>query len=324
MMKKIWLALLLLLLLPSSSFAQSLSLSWRDNSTDENGFRCERSTNGGTFSQVCEVGANVTTWKDTNVTLGVPYCFRVRSFNTAGNSAYSNAPCMTLTADAPDAVLNLTSTTVPETAPTGLVLALSFNEGSGTILGDRSGNNGTGVIVGAAWSTFGKYGNALSFDGDNDVVTVPDSGVLDLTTALTLESWVFPTEAGDWRTVILKEKAGDLVYSQYSSDGGGLPSSVLYVGTTKQYLDGPAPLPLNQWSHLATTYDGSQYRFYINGIQVIARAQTGKLAASTGVLRIGGNSIWGEYFQGRIDEIRIYNRALTPAQIVADMNTPLM
>jgi hypothetical protein len=51
--------------------------------------------------------------------------------------------------------------------------------------------------------------------------------------------------------------------------------------------------------------------------------RTGPIATSTGPLRIGGNSLWGEFFQGRIDEVRVYNRALTPAEIQTDMNTPV-
>ena len=62
-------------------------------------------------------------------------------------------------------------------------------------------------------------------------------------------------------------------------------------------------------------------RLYVNGLQVASRSQTGQMQASGGVLRIGGNNIWNEYFQGRIDEVRrTYNRALTASQIQADMN----
>ena len=61
----------------------------------------------------------------------------------------------------------------------------------------------------------------------------------------------------------------------------------------------------------------------MNGIQVAQRNQTGAMQTSTGALRIGGNSVWGEYFKGRIDEVRIYNRALTSSQIQTDMNTPV-
>ena len=70
-------------------------------------------------------------------------------------------------------------------------------------------------------------------------------------------------------------------------------------------------MPLNVWSHLAATYDGATLRLFVNGAQAASQAFTGSIATSTGVLRIGGNGVWGEYFQGRIDEVRIYNRALT-------------
>jgi hypothetical protein len=80
---------------------------------------------------------------------------------------------------------------------------------------------------------------------------------------------------------------------------------------------------VNTWTHLASTYDGATLRLYLNGSQVASTATTGNIEVSGGVLRIGGNAIWGEYFSGLIDEVRIYNRALTPAQIQTDMNTPI-
>jgi hypothetical protein len=72
--------------------------------------------------------------------------------------------------------------------------------------------------------------------------------------------------------------------------------------------------------HLAATYDGQQQRLYVNGVQVANRAQTGASLTSTSALRIGGNGVFGEYFAGRIDEVRIYSRALTAGEIVTDMN----
>jgi hypothetical protein len=62
-------------------------------------------------------------------------------------------------------------------------------------------------------------------------------------------------------------------------------------------------------------------RLYVNGVEVASRAQTGPVLVSDSPLRIGGNSVWGEFFQGRIDEVRIYSRALAPSEIQADMNT---
>ena len=89
---------------------------------------------------------------------------------------------------------------------TGLVGAYSFDAGSGSVVADTSGAGNTGTLSGATWTT-GKNGNALSFDGVNDWVTISDSASLDLTTGMTLEAWVKPAAPSSiWRTVVLKER----------------------------------------------------------------------------------------------------------------------
>jgi hypothetical protein len=87
---------------------------------------------------------------------------------------------------------------------------------------------------------------------------------------------------------------------------------------------GLAPLPLNTWTHLAGTYDGTTMLFYVNGIQVNSVAQTGAIATSTSPLFIGGDSISGQYWTGLIDEVRVYNRALSASAIQTDMNNPVV
>jgi hypothetical protein len=76
----------------------------------------------------------------------------------------------------------------------------------------------------------------------------------------------------------------------------------------------------NTWVHLAGTYDGMTERLYVNGSEMANRPLSGSIQITDGVLRIGGNSIWGEFFKGRIDEVRIYNRALSANEIQTDMN----
>jgi hypothetical protein len=83
---------------------------------------------------------------------------------------------------------------------------------------------------------------------------------------------------------------------------------------------GTSAVPLNTWTHLAVTYDNATLRLFVNGVQVGSSAAAGPLLTSTGVLRIGGNGIWGEFFQGRIDDIRVYGRALSAVEIQSDMN----
>jgi Concanavalin A-like lectin/glucanases superfamily len=126
-----------------------------------------------------------------------------------------------------------------------------------------------------------------------------------------------------WRTVVMKEIAGGLVYVLYAHDNAPWPAVYVRVGGVDRSVAGVSPLPLNAWTHLATTYDGSTLRLYVNGAEVGTQATSGAIQVSTGRLRIGGNAIWSEWFAGRIDEVRIYTRALTAAEIQADMATPV-
>jgi hypothetical protein len=210
----------------------------------------------------------------------------------------------------------------------GLVAAYGFEEGSGTSVADRSGNGNTGTIAGASWTTAGRFGKALSFDGVNDWVTIAHAAELSLTTGMTLEAWVYPTAngGGAWREVLIKEQTGDQLYNLYSNNEVNVPAFQAYAAAqpaTVQRVPGPSELPVNSWTHLAGTYDGTTMRFYVDGVQVGTKAVSGNLLTSTGAVRIGGNSVWGEFFQGRIDEVRIFNVARTAAQIAADMNTPV-
>jgi hypothetical protein len=203
-----------------------------------------------------------------------------------------------------------------------LVAAYGFNEESGTSVSDASGNGHTGTISGATWSAQGRFGNALAFNGLNQWVTVPHSSQLNLTTALTLEAWAFPTAASGPRDILLKEGSTGDLYNLYARNWRGLPEANVFVGGTNRVAEGPG-LSANVWTHVASTYDGTTLRLYLNGVEAASTVVSGPIATSPGPLRIGGNSLWGEYFQGRLDEVRIYNRALTPAEIQTDMNTAI-
>jgi hypothetical protein len=162
----------------------------------------------------------------------------------------------------------------------------------------------------------------LTFNGSSSWVSVADNNSLDLT-AMTLEAWVYPTvQPAGWRTIIAKEQAGAVVYYLHAgSSSSNRPATGVTVAGGEQILYGGTRLLANTWAHLAATYDGSMQRLYVDGVQVASRTQTGAITTSTGSLRIGGNAVWGEYFQGRIDEVRIYNRALSQTEIQSDMNT---
>ncbi len=206
----------------------------------------------------------------------------------------------------------------PPPPPTAdLVAAYGFDEGSGTNVADASGRGNGGTVASGTWTTQGKFGSALTFNGTSTRVTVPNASSLNLTN-MTLEAWVYPTASGGWRDVIYRGP-NDSYYLESSSDSGAPATGGVFAPT----LYGPSALALNTWSHLATTYDGQMLRLYVNGTQVASRAETQPMLSSTGALTIGSDPSYGQYFAGRLDEVRVYNAALTQAQIQTDMATAI-
>jgi hypothetical protein len=253
---------------------------------------------------------------DTTTTVNGSHTLTAVARDAAGNSATAAARTVTISNSAPP----------PPPPPIGLVAAYSFGEGSGTAVGDASGNSNNGVVAGnAAWTTQGRFGPALSLDGVDDLVTIPDAPSLDLTTGMTLEAWVNPTALSGWRTIMMKEINAGLAYALYANDNAPKPAA--YVRLTNQSqssgVGGMSQVPLNTWTHIAVTFDGGTERLFINGAEVSTVAASGSIIQSSNSLRIGGNGVWGEYFAGLIDEVRVYDRALTATEIQADMATPI-
>jgi hypothetical protein len=297
----------------SAVTASQINLSWQDNSSNETGFIVERATNS-TFTQnlvSASVGANATTFQATGLSASTTYYFRVRASNSAGASGNSN----------------VASATTPA-LPSGLVGHWKFDEGSGTSAGDASGNGNNGTLVNApTWNT-GQSGSALRFDGVNDHVSVPNSATLNSTTSqIAVAGWVYheANQAG-WR-VLATRQYGTSWDDQFTL--GLLDNTARFgVHTTSGYpaLAGPA-LPVNQWVHLVGTYDGSTIRLYVNGAQVASASLSGALVSTTLPLLIGAghNNTSGavtETLQGRLDDVRLYNRSLSAAEVQALAGTP--
>ena len=237
----------------------------------------------------------------------------------------------TITAVARDVSNNTTTSsavtvTVDNTVappPPGLVAAYSFDEGTGTTAGDRSGHGNTGTLNNVTWSPNGVFGSAASFNGTtSSFVSVPDSSSLDLTNGMTLEAWVKPTTDSGWNTVLLKEQTNAYSYAMYANTNDNTPTGGVEAPSDTE-VQGNTQVPVNTWTHLAVTYNGTVLALYVNGAQVATTLATGPITTSNGQLRIGSNSIWGEPFNGLIDEVRIYNQPLTAAQIRGDMNTSI-
>jgi hypothetical protein len=215
---------------------------------------------------------------------------------------------------------------VPTAPPINqMVLALPFDEGSGTTATDVSGqkNNAT-LAAGANWDNTGRYGKAIILDGTG-YLNIPPAASLALAPAMTLEMWVYPTVAAtSFAAVIFHQR-----YFLYAaSETGYCPTPAFapvggYNTTVDNFICATSLPPVNQWSHLAVTYDGLTTNFYLNGNLVASQTSTAPMVQASANVTIGASD-FGEYFTGKIDEARVYNYSRTPAQIVSDMNTPLI
>jgi Concanavalin A-like lectin/glucanases superfamily len=122
----------------------------------------------------------------------------------------------------------------------------------------------------------------------------------------------------------MKARPGGLAYALYAGADAPRPSVNVWAGGSESEVSGPAQLPLNAWSHVAVTYDSVALKLYVDGTAVATRALTAPIVTSTGALTIGGNTVWPEWFNGLIDEVRVYERALTAAEIQADRDRPVV
>src|SRR5262249_21743979 len=111
----------------------------------------------------------------------------------------------------------------------------------------------------------------------------------------------------------------DRYFLEATSGQGSAPAAGATIGSNNTVAFGSTPLATDVWTHLAETFDGSVLRLYVNGALAGSVAQAGTLSTSIDPLQIGGDSIFGQQFAGVIDEVRVYNVALTPTQIQTDM-----
>ncbi|MBU0606415.1 MAG: LamG domain-containing protein, partial [Armatimonadetes bacterium] len=209
-------------------------------------------------------------------------------------------------------------------AQDGPVGSWSFDEGRGEVVADLSGHGNTGKVHGASFITRGG-GFALSFDGRDDYVDCGAGESLNLTEAITLEAWVKPTGLSRGEPMILGKFFDSYALTQYQ---GNKLWFYISGGGNKVWSQG---VPLAQWQHVVATFDArspagaGQMKPYLNRRLVGAKTSPkdriapgkhfflGALITDPGATDPGypGTSFW----QGELDDVRVYGRALSEAEI---------
>ncbi|MGE3508670.1 MAG: LamG-like jellyroll fold domain-containing protein [Vicinamibacterales bacterium] len=210
-------------------------------------------------------------------------------------------------------VISLGSPThlVAQSTPSGLLVGYALDETSGTVASDASGNGYHGTLNGSTRTPMGEYGAALSFDGVNDRIDGPS---ITLGTQFTLMAWVRSAAWSPYETVLSVGRDRDL----YARSG-----VVTFFANERELRFGTAMAP-DTWHHVALTADGGVVRAYVNGANV--GSATMSMAAYTGQLRVGAwssGASMDDYWSGSLDEVRVYSRVLSQAEVQTAMATPL-
>lgn len=197
----------------------------------------------------------------------------------------------------------------------GLIAFYPFNGNAN----DLSGNNNNGVLIGATSTTDrkGSPNSAYNFDGISNYIEVPHNTTLNIKDEISISVWINPVNTnGDQRII---DKTTVSQGDAYMIDTRPSQELRFIVGNPN-----PSNPPMtsaiisqsNKWYYIVTTYDKSNVKFYIDGVLVSTFPQTGQSTTNTNPIRIGANSILnGNWFNGKIDDIRIYNRILSNAEI---------
>ena len=221
---------------------------------------------------------------------------------------------------------------VQSTVPTGLV---AWFTGDGNA-NDISGNSNNGTLQGGANYAVGKVGQGFQFDASaSGVVSVADAPSLNPTAQISVEGWVYPTLDTifpNLMAMIINKETNATVQFEMArrvstgncSSGGGIPTGnfAVYISgisglpdDCNGWVNGNGTLPLNTWSHVAMTYDGANLRAFVNGVNTRTIAATGAIPTTNGLLRLGKRLVGTDAWVGQMDELSVYNRALSPLEI---------
>jgi len=198
----------------------------------------------------------------------------------------------------------------------GLVAYYPFN---GTAR-DASKNSNDGLVVGNASFADGVKEEAINFDGRDDYVEVPDDNSLDITPSITLSAWIKPIETSR-RYVVYKANSAEGGGSSYSLDifprpgrARGLVVNSIDPKCHSCSATGKTEIKRSSWQHIATTASRNEVKVYFNGeLEDTAPLDGNGIDTTSGPLRIG--QYQDMFFRGSVDEVRIYNRALSEKEV---------
>jgi len=271
--------------------ATHIQLEWTDNANNEMNFEIERSTDGpgGTFTLRATVGPNVTAYPDSGLTEGYEYCYRVRATNLDGASDYSNVACAT---------------------PVAVNHALDFGGSDGYVTFGTAAELGLAEFTLEAW---------VRRDGPGATTTTGTGGVTAVPLISKGRGEVDQADNRDMNYFFGLQGSSFVLAADFEEGAAGSSPGLNHP------IVGVTPLEVGVWYHAAVTYDGTKWQLFLNGMleneltvgqpprfDSIQHAALASALTSTGAAQ--------GFFDGRLDEVRIWNYARTLEEIQATIN----
>ena len=203
-------------------------------------------------------------------------------------------------------------------SPSGLIGYWPLDEGSGTSTADVSGYGNSGTLTGGpTWNSSGKVNSALDFNGSDEYITIGDINPI---TSVTITAWIYPTGTSPADRIIVSKDNTEygfrIVEITGTLQGIGGGNAIVETG-----VDLTSAANRNKWHFVAYTLDtvADTHVLYRNGAQVNSGSNTGTIANAATALNIGRHPQFGGfgYFLGRVDDVRVYNRALSSSEVSA-------
>jgi hypothetical protein len=203
---------------------------------------------------------------------------------------------------------------------TGLLGWWKLNEGSGSTAADATTSSSNGTLLGSPTWTTGKVNGALLFNGSTSRVDIGNPSELQLTGAMTLSAWVYINSFATNGRIVNKQGSSSQRGWSLNVESSGVASMQVASNATTLVSVNSGPLPTNKWVHLTGTYaPGAALRIYVDGA-LAGEKTTGVPASqynSTVNVQIGRRPDGPGAWDGKLDEVRVYNRVLTLSEIQA-------
>lgn len=187
-------------------------------------------------------------------------------------------------------------------------------------ISDKSPHSNNGTVHGTKYCNdrMGHSNQAMVFDGDNDYIEIADDATLDIIEDITIAAWIYPTEVGEASQGAIVDKNINTGYFfslydlalRFSSDNVGIFQ-----------ISNSDVITLNKWQHVVITYNMTDIKFYVDSVYAGGGSSIVSLSQNNNSLFIGNREDGARAFDGVIDEVRIYNRALSQAEITQLFNT---